>query len=405
MLVHNCDDPHDPREGDVKREEVLAWYSQTWYSRLNDQEQGAMIIVGQRIHDEDLCGYVLKLGGWEHLFLPEEFDPARRCVTSIGWCDPRDEAGELLWPEKFPLPVIAKLKDNLGSYGYAAQYDQAPVPAKGAVFQEAWKRYFEIEGDYYILRTKYGTRKPVPIRACRKEAVCDLAVSEREKSDFFVIQTWAITPENECLLLNQLRGHFNNPDQQKEAIKLYEIYAWSVFWVEQVAYQLAYIQQMRSYEIKEEVEKDVYRVVRVVSIPVMPWKPFRDKEVRASVAAVKMEAGDMYWQAGAAYLQELEPEVFKFPKSKKKDQVDCLSMISDILSSPRGPVMWSPDTESLPGTVVAPAPHALFAQPRSLETAPTAGQTYTMLTIDDPDPNWQPISLDEGFMVNWEVPG
>jgi hypothetical protein len=118
------DDPHDPREGDGDREKVLDWYKQTWYSRLNDQEHGPMIIVGQRIHEDDLCGHVLKLGGWEHLCLPEEFDPARRCTTSIGWCDPRDVEGDLLWEAKFPAPVVAKLKDNLGPLGYAAQYDQ-----------------------------------------------------------------------------------------------------------------------------------------------------------------------------------------------------------------------------------------------------------------------------------------
>jgi predicted phage terminase large subunit-like protein len=351
------DDPHDPREGDVDREKVIEWYRQTWVGRLNDQAKGVMITIGQRIHDEDLCGHILRQGGAEHLCLPEEFDPARRCVTSIGYCDPRDEAGELLWEAKFPKLVVEKLKDDLGSFGYAAQWDQAPVPVTGGTFKKEWARYFEIEGDYYILHTKQGRRKPVPIRACRNEAVCDLATSEKEQSDFFVIETWAITPENECLLLDQVRGHFNNPDQQKEAIKLYEQYAWMVFWVEQVAYQLAYIQQMRYYEVKEEIEKDVYRVVRTVSVPVMPWKPFRDKVARAGTAAVKMEAGDMYWLAGAHYLLELTKEIFTFPKSKKKDQVDCHSMIADILSAPRGPMMWSVDggesvaTEAAPGTV------------------------------------------------------
>jgi phage terminase large subunit-like protein len=338
------DDPHDPMEGDVRRQEVLGWFAQTWTSRLNDQEHGFMVIVGHRIHDEDLSGHVLKLGGWEHLNLPEEYEPARKCFTSIGWCDPRDTEGELLWPEKFPQDVLTHLKEGLGTFGFHAQYQQSPVSAKGGTFQEAWKRSFEIEGDHYILHTKYGHRKPVPVRACRVEAVCDLAISEREQADFFVIETWAITPENECLLLHQLRGHFTNPDQQKKAIDLYEQFAWSTFWVENVAYQLAYIQQLRSYEMKEEVSPNVYRVMRVVSIPIKPWKPFRDKEVRASVAAVKMEAGDLYWLLQAPYLLELEPEIFKFPKSKKKDQVDCHSMICDILSSPRGPVMWSPDS-------------------------------------------------------------
>lgn len=367
------DDPHDPREGDIDREKVLEWYRQTWVGRLNDQSKGVMITIGQRIHDEDLCSHILKQGGVEHLCLPEEFDPARRCVTSIGYCDPRDEAGELLWEAKFPREVVEKLKDDLGSFGYAAQWDQAPVPATGGTFKKEWARYFEIQGDYYILHTKQGTRKSVPIRLCHNEAVCDLAVSEKEQSDFFVIETWAITPDNECLLLDQLRGHLNNPDQQKEAIKLYEIYAWAIFWVEQVAYQLAYIQQMRHYEIKEEIEPGVYRVVRVVSIPVMPWKPFRDKVARAGVAAVKLEAGDMYWLLGAHYLIELVKEIFTFPKSKKRDQVDCHSMIADILSNPRGPLMWSVDDEQL--TTLS----------SSLQAGPVTGQRVASVFEPDDD--------------------
>ncbi len=414
--LHNATEAHS----DLDRDSAVRWFREVWTNRANDQETARFVAVGQRIHENDVCGYILKeRPDWTHLNLPAEYEPARKCYTFFDnekrrvsepietevksfttpgkkykltfvdgkasnctcesrffhldepckhmrtakfpasgllpfWQDPRTQEGELLWPQRFSRTTLDMLKRDLGSGGYAAQYQQSPVPATGGTFQEAWKCYFEIEGDYYILHTKYGKRKAVSIRTCRNEAVCDLATSERQQSDFFVIEVWAITPENECLLLHQVRGHFNNPDQQKRAIEVYERYAPSKFWVEQVAYQLAYIQQLRSYEIKEEIAPDVYRVVKVVSIPVMSWKPFRDKEVRASVAAVKMEAGDMYWLQGAAYLIELEPEIFKFPKSAKKDQVDCHSMIADILSSPHGPMMWSPD--SLPEPVMTAEP-------------------------------------------------
>jgi hypothetical protein len=350
------DDPNDAKASKADIEKTLYWFGQTWLSRLNDQENGAMVITGQRLDEEDLSGYVLKnLNGWEHLNLPTEYESTRKCFTSVvsssndpyAWKghDPREKDGELLWEQKFPPKVLANLKEGLGSLGYSAQHQQAPVPASGGTFKKEWARYFEIEGEHYILHTKYGRRKPVPIHSCRNEAVCDLATSERDQADYFVIQTWAITLENECLLLHQLRGHFNNPEQQKKAIELYERFRWARFHVEKVAYQLAYIQQMRNYEVREEVEKDVYRVTKVVCMPVCSWTPFRDKEIRAGVAAVKMEAGDMYWLMNAPYLQELEPEIFTFPKSKKKDQVDCHSMIADILSAMGGPAVWSLDKE------------------------------------------------------------
>ena len=377
------DDANNAMAGKADQEATVEWHGKTWTSRINDQERGMQVVVGQRLGEEDLINHLLKQGGWEHLCLPEEFESARRCRTSIGWVDPRTEDGQLLWPKKFPKHVLDNLKQGFGSMNYAAQYGQSPVPASGGTFQDAWKRYFEIDGEHYILHTKYGRRKPVSIRSCRNEAVCDLATSERDKADFFVIQVWAITPENECLLLHQVRGHFNNPDQQKRAIETYERYALVKFHVEKVAYQLAYIQQLRNYEIKEEIEPNVYRVVKVVSIPVVPWTPFRDKEVRASVAAVKMEAGDMYWLQGASYLPDLEPEIFTFPKSKKKDQVDCHSMIADILSSPHGPAMWSVDSNE--SVSISP------------ERAPSSGKPIPSIFEDKGI-----IEVDEEELEEWE---
>lgn len=357
------DDPHSATEAhsDVERESAVTWFREVWSNRMNDANKDKMIVIGQRIHEEDVSGVILKeRPDWVHLNLPAEYEPTRRCFTSIGWADPRKEEGELLWEQRFGNDVLDRYKRDLGTNGYSAQYQQSPVPATGGTFKKEWARYFEIEGEHYILHTKYGRRKPVPIRLCENWAVCDLAVSEKEQADYFVIETWAITPENECLLLDQLRGHFNNPEQQRQAIELYERYRWAKFHVEKVAYQLAYIQQMRHYEIKEEIEPNVYRVVRIVSIPVLPWVPFRDKVARAGVAAVKMEAGDMYWLAGASYLIELEPEIFTFPKSKKRDQVDTHSMIADLLSNPNIPLAG--EGQPLPEEKPAPPTMAEIAR-------------------------------------------
>ena len=62
---------------------------------------------------------------------PAEFDPERRCVTSIDWADPRQEPGELLWPGKMSRANLEELKVILGSYRYAGQYQQRPTPAEG----------------------------------------------------------------------------------------------------------------------------------------------------------------------------------------------------------------------------------------------------------------------------------
>lgn len=375
------DDPHDPREGDIEREKVLEWYAQTWYSRLNDQENGAMITVGQRIHDNDLCGYLLKLGGSEHLSLPEEFEPSRRCVTSIGWCDPRDKDGELLWPEKFAPSVIVKLKENLGSLGYAAQYQQSPVPATGGQFKEKWFRYFGIKDDNYTLETPEGLRH-IAIKDCWRFSVVDLAVSTKQSADWTVIQTYDVTPANELLLIDQIRGRFDNPEQQRIIRATYFRLKPQFVQIEAVAYQLALIQQLRDEPVEDENGQRY-------SIPVREYKPVRDKVARASAPALLMENGKFYFLKTLSDLHIIKTEHLQFPKGTNDDIVDCSSQAAEVIFVPRGPVMWSPDDD--------------LSTKKTIETAPTPeGVMNTMLEIDDPEPDW-PVSPDEGFAIEWEV--
>src|SRR5205807_5436645 len=100
------DDPHaiDEKESDPKRTAAIDWFDNTWSSRLNDQQTGQMVVVGQRIHMQDVSGHILETndGEWIHLNLPAEYDPATPCRTYFPsgkefWSDPRTEEGQLLW--------------------------------------------------------------------------------------------------------------------------------------------------------------------------------------------------------------------------------------------------------------------------------------------------------------------
>src|SRR5208282_3825834 len=112
----------------------VEWWNGTMSTRLNDFETGHKVVIMQRLHETDLTGDLLAKGGYEHLCLPAEFEPERRCTTAIGWSDPRLGVGELLWPEKVRQEDLEGLKVTLGSYRYAAQYQQRPSPAEGGLF-------------------------------------------------------------------------------------------------------------------------------------------------------------------------------------------------------------------------------------------------------------------------------
>lgn len=132
-----ADDPHKVQEAESEavREGVLEWWFETMSTRGNNPETAVRIIVMQRVHQNDLTGAVLARElGYEHLMLPMRFEPDRRCVTSLGWQDPRTEEGELLWPARFPEEVVKEREEELGSHGVAGQFQQRPAPREGGIF-------------------------------------------------------------------------------------------------------------------------------------------------------------------------------------------------------------------------------------------------------------------------------
>ena len=135
------DDPLsvDDAGSDVKREAVNETFREAVPTRLNNPDRSAIVVVMQRLHENDVAGLIIaKDFGYEHLMLPMEFEPERKCYTSIGFEDPRTEDGELLFPARFPREVVERDKKVMGSYATAGQFQQRPAPREGGMFKRAW---------------------------------------------------------------------------------------------------------------------------------------------------------------------------------------------------------------------------------------------------------------------------
>lgn len=130
-----ADDLHNVADGesDAKRSEAVMWFRETFQTRVNDIGKSPILVVMQRVHQEDVASAALEMG-YEHLNIPMHYDPAKRYYTSIGWTDPRTEENQLMWPERFPPQAVKQLQESLGPYASAAQLEQTPVPRKGAMF-------------------------------------------------------------------------------------------------------------------------------------------------------------------------------------------------------------------------------------------------------------------------------
>lgn len=135
------DDPHSAEDAlsAAHRETALRIFQETLPTRLNNPDRSAIVVVMQRLHESDVSGFIIDNDlGYEHLCLPMEFEQERKCITSIGFEDPRTEDGELLFPERFPQHVVDRDKKIMGSMAVAGQFQQRPAPRAGGFF--AWEK-------------------------------------------------------------------------------------------------------------------------------------------------------------------------------------------------------------------------------------------------------------------------
>jgi predicted phage terminase large subunit-like protein len=325
------DDPHsvDQAESDAERRTAVEWFNGTMSTRLNDFGTGHKIVIQQRLHEADLTGDLLGKGGFEWLGLPAEFEPERRCTTSIGWTDPRQVAGELLWPDKVTAAHLEGLKVSLGSYRYAGQYQQRPAPAAGGIFQRGWWRFWgpaHRDLPPVALRLPDGgvlniRVVPVPAQFDTMIQSWDMAFKDKDNSDYVVGQVWGVKGAD-CFLMDQFRGHLDMP-ATKEAVRMLSE-AWpkaGAKLVEDKANGPAVIQELR------------HHVDGLIEV-----QPDGGKIARAHAVSPIVESGNVYLPhpSIAPWVEALIEETAVFPHGRHDDQVDALTQALNRLRQTSG---------------------------------------------------------------------
>lgn len=301
------DDAHNIKEADSDqvRKSVLTWWDEVMSTRFTDPATTARVITMQRVHEKDLAGHVLESGKWEHLRIPAELD-SQRTTTVIGWEDPRKEEGELLWPKRFTQEVLDDLKEDLGSFAYAGQFQQTPMPRVGADFKSEWFRYYTGWPEKIV--TSDG--RVMPLESLRRFATMDLAVSKRHTADYTVIASWGVFPTKkwEIFLLGLFRKRIGGHQYAKEMEKAIDEYNLMYVVIEDAGMQLAII---------EQAVEDGLRVKGI--------EADQDKRARALAATPVFEAGRVHFPRGAPFMPVLENELLQFPKGDHDDQVDAVA--------------------------------------------------------------------------------
>jgi predicted phage terminase large subunit-like protein len=161
------DDPHsvDSAMSETQREAEVSTFLEAIPTRLNSPIKSAIVVIMQRLHEQDISGIILdKNLGYDHIMLPMRYDPSRAMPTKLGYEDPREDEGELLFPERFPLDVVERDENVMGPYATAGQFQQSPEPRGGGVIKREWWQLWEREAfpplEYVIasLDTAYTTK-------------------------------------------------------------------------------------------------------------------------------------------------------------------------------------------------------------------------------------------------------
>jgi hypothetical protein len=138
---------------EAERRRVAEFYDSTLYSRLNNKAEGVIIIVMQRLHQDDLVGHVLEKENWEVLSIPAiatedlayPIGPDRRDIYER-------KAGEVLHHEREPQEWLEAARRNLGTLNFSAQYQQNPLPAEGNVIKREWIHFYDETPDHLELK-------------------------------------------------------------------------------------------------------------------------------------------------------------------------------------------------------------------------------------------------------------
>lgn len=290
------DDPisADNANSDAKLEAARIAFTETLPTRVNS-EKSAIVVIMQRLNEKDVSGVIAEMGlQYVHLRIPMRFEPEQRCVTSIGWTDPRQKEGELMFPERFGEQQVSELETTLGSYGTAGQLQQRPTPRGGGILKTQWFRYY--------------TQLP---RLEWRAVHVDTAQKTEEQNDYSVFQCWGRSITGEAVLIDQVRGKWEAPDLLVQA---------RAFWNKHKAVQGS---TLRSMQVEDKVSgTGLIQTLRREGVAVIPVQRTKDKISRAHDAAPFIESGNVLLPIDAPWLSEYLDEAAAFPNGAHDDQLD-----------------------------------------------------------------------------------
>lgn len=307
------DDPMKPDEAlsDAERSRTNAWARHTLFTRLNKKSDDRIIIVQQRLHEDDMIGHVQEIAGFELLSFAAiaQEDETHVIRTPFGTVTRSRRAGEALHPERESLAVLEKQRILLGTEFFAAQYLQSPTPPGGGLIKLAWFNRYD------------PAKKPAFTRVIQS---WDCAAKAGQLNDYSVCTTWGITYGKDIYLLHVLRVRLEYPELKRKLRDMADQFRAGVVLIEDTSAGTQLVQELR----------------REGFARITPVKPKGDKAMRMVSQTPAIEAGRVHIPNDAPWLHDYLHELAMFPKGKTDDQVDSTAQALGHIGMPSSADNW-----------------------------------------------------------------
>ena len=289
------DDPLKPDQAlsDVGRKAVNEWYENTLLSRLNNKRTGCIIIVMQRLHQDDLVGHVLPQDDWTVLSFPSIAEELE-CIpfsTPYGLRRFLRQPGEALHPERESVVEYEAMRRRIGLYNFSSQYQQRPIPISGNLVKREWLRFYDDK----------------PRQFARIVQSWDTAAKTSELNDYSVCTTWGVDRDN-FYLIDVFRRRLNYPELKRAIVSQANIFDANQIVIEDKSSGTQLIQDLNNDRVRKVIE---YKP-----------PPGADKVMRLHACSDRFENGRVLLPRSAPWLDEYILELIGFPGTKHDDQVE-----------------------------------------------------------------------------------
>jgi predicted phage terminase large subunit-like protein len=309
------DDPLKPDEAlsETRRNAVNEWYDNTLLTRLNNKQTGVIIIVMQRLHQDDLVGHGMAQEDWEVLSFPAiaEEDEMYVIESPLGRRRWQRKTGDALQPERESLVTLAQMRQTIGEYNFASQYQQNPMPLGGTIVKTEWFKYYDPSdlpsGFSCVLQSWDTTNK------------------SGELNDYSVCTTWGASWDS-YYLLSVFRRRLNYPDLKRAVLEQARQHHADIVLIEDKASGTQLIQDLQ--------------VEGLCGIRAYKAPTGSDKILRLYAQTAEFESGRVLLPRSAPWLEAYKRELTSFPGSKYDDQVDSTTQALDDLKTNRSLRAW-----------------------------------------------------------------